>query len=203
MSESPHRGWAWASHLRTIWVALVLALTIRAGIAQAYVVEGPSMEPTLLDGQRVLVSKFPFGFIFPSSDHAVLTWATPEVGEVVIVRSPRDGTDLVKRVIGLPGDRIRIDSEVVYRNGVALTTGIRGLCDERFGNDCEWTEERMEERRWRTRRSVTSVPETHDAVIVPAGHLFVLGDHRDRSNDSRYFGPVAADRVVGRVEFLD
>ena len=192
-------------HVRTVILAVLLALTIRAGLAQAYLVEGPSMEPTLENGERVLVIKYPYGLTLPTADETLVNWSRPELGDVVILSSPIDGTDLVKRVVGLPGDRVSILDGEVFVNGAPLATGVTGDCPPPSSDEgCIWTEERSTSgATWHTRRSPYSVPETHPPIVVPQGSVFVLGDHRDRSNDSRYFGPVSISRVRGRVVFVD
>lgn len=201
-SQGTEGGQRWfLSHARTIVLAVMLALGIRTGLAQAYLVEGPSMQPTLENGQRVLVVKFPYGLTLPTADEALLTWATPDLSDVVILASPLDGTDLVKRVVGLPGDVIEIRDDDVYRNGESLRTGRHGSCHQE--DECEWIEESIVGTAWLTRRSATSLPDSQPPVLVPAGHVFVLGDHRDRSNDSRYFGTVAISRLRGKVAFVD
>ncbi len=197
------RGLRW-EHVRTVALAVLLALSIRAGLAQAYLVEGPSMEPTLQNGERVLVVKYPYGLTLPTAEQALINWSRPELGDVVILASPIDGTDLVKRVVGLPGDRVAIRDGEVFVNGRALATGVTGDCPPPVDEEgCVWTEESSGPNHWHTRRSPYSVPETHPPIIVPQGSVYVLGDHRDRSNDSRYFGPVAVSRVRGRVVFVD
>jgi signal peptidase I len=184
---------------RTLILAVALALCIRTGLAQAYVVEGPSMEPTLENGERVLVVKFPFGLTLPAADEAILSWAEPDPGDVVILASPIDGTDLVKRVIGIAGDVVEIDRDVVRRNGTGIATGRSGRCIGPGGAPCAWREEQIGATLFRTRSTPGATPESHPAVIVPPGHVFVLGDHRDRSNDSRFFGVVPTTRIRGRV----
>jgi signal peptidase I len=200
----PRRRIVRLEHVRTVVLAVLLALSIRAGLAQAYLVEGPSMEPTLENGERVLVVKYPYGLTLPTADEALVNWSRPEIGDVVILSSPVDSTDLVKRVVGLAGDRVAIlDGEVVV-NGTPLATGVTGDCPPPAHEEgCIWTEERSGAVRWHTRRSPYSVPETHPPIVVPQGSVFVLGDHRDRSNDSRYFGPVTVSRLRGRVVFVD
>jgi signal peptidase I len=192
-------------HLRTILLAVLLALTIRTGIAQAYVVEGPSMMPTLIDGDRVLVVKYAYGLTLPFADEALFTWANPEPGDVVILTSPIDGTELVKRVVGVPGDTIQVSDDLVYRNGAALSTGVTGPCPQtETGDECQWYEEGVGEHTWRAQRSPSSASYSlPEAVAVPEGQVFVLGDHRDRSNDSRFFGAVPVARIRGRVVGVD
>lgn len=191
---------------RTVVLALLLGLSVRVGIAEAYVVEGPSMEPTLQNSDRVWVAKYVYGLSVPGVTHQLATWGVPSPGEVVIVNSPMDGVDLVKRVIGVPGDRIDVRDGHVYRNGHLVPERVLGPCDPETMLEtdptCEWYEEELNGRRYRTSRS----PDFFDfetSVEVPPGHVFVMGDHRDRSNDSRSFGPVSMTRLRGRVLGVD
>src|SRR3954471_21768202 len=108
----PAQVHAHGSHAERLWdlaktlvVSLSLAVAVRVGIAQAYEVDGPSMEPTLLTGEKLFVARCAYGLALPWLADALVSWAWPEVGDVVILASPQDPTeDLVKRVIGLPGD---------------------------------------------------------------------------------------------------
>jgi signal peptidase I len=197
-----------ASTVRTIAGAFLLAFFIRIVLFEAFEIDGPSMEPTLLNGDRVVVSKFPFGLFLPFTDDAVASWGMPDAGDVVIVKSPADGVDIVKRVIGTPGDRIEIRDDVVYRNGESIRQRILGPCHEDASSedptDCEWVEEGIAGRTWRTSHSLLSPPESMPEQTVPPGHIFVLGDHRDRSNDSRNprVGMIPISRVKGRAEAI-
>jgi signal peptidase I len=132
------------STLRTILGAFLLAFFIRIVLFEAFEIDGPSMEPTLLNGDRVVVSKFPFGLFLPFTDDAVVSWGMPHAGDVVIVKSPADGVDIVKRVIGVPGDRIEVRDDVVYRNGESIRVQVLGPCHEdassEYPTDCEWGE---------------------------------------------------------------
>jgi len=198
----------WLENTKSLALAIVLALGVRVGIAQAYEVDGPSMEPSLVSGQRLLVLRAAYGLSLPGIDEAVALWDLPEAGDVVIVRSPMDGLDLVKRVIGLPGDEIEVRAGVIWRNGEPVPQAVVGACDPArhasVDHGCEVIEEEIEGRRWRTSRStLDGVFADVMPVQVPEGHVFVMGDHRDRSNDSRAFGPVSAARLRGRVLLVD
>lgn len=192
------------ANVKTIGGAVLLALFIRVVLFEAFEIDGPSMEPTLLNGDRVVVAKFMYGLFLPFTNEAALTWGLPNAGDVVIVRSPLDNIDIVKRVIGVPGDSIEVREDVVHRNGTPIQVRVVGACrgeQQEPQGDCEWVEERVGERTWQTSRSTFSVPDTLDTVTVPPGHIFVLGDHRDRSNDSRNprVGMIPASRVKGRA----
>lgn len=193
------------ANAKTIGGAVLLALFIRIVLFEAFEIDGPSMEPTLLHGDRVVVAKFMYGFFLPFMDEAVLNWGTPEPGDVVIVHSPADNIDIVKRVIGVAGDTVEVREDVVYRNGDPLQIRIAGTCDgteyDEFGENCQWVEEGIDEHTWHTSRSDLRIPDSLEEMVVPEGHIFVLGDHRDRSNDSRNprVGMIPVTRVKGRA----
>jgi signal peptidase I len=145
------------------WVLVVLVVLLaRAWVLQPYAVDGESMEPTLYGGERLLVSPLPYA-VHP-----------PRRGDVVVFHPPHDpDRDYVKRVVGLPGERVAIRGGEVVVEGVRLDEPYLRGATTPCGGACEW--------------------------VVPEGAVFVLGDHRNRSNDSRDFGPVPVDAVVGEV----
>jgi signal peptidase I len=217
MPTSPPRSGAPSSprsstreNVGTFVVALVLALSFRVGVAQAYEVDGPSMEPTVFQGERVVALRCAYGLSLPLVTDAVLSWSSPTVGDVVIIESPaEDRADLVKRVVGVAGDVISIEDGIVMRNGEPFESAALGPCDPSReidpSADCVLTREQDDrrERSWLTSRSQPSVLDSMAPVVVPEDHVFVMGDHRDRSNDSRHLGPIPVTRVRGRVLFVE
>jgi signal peptidase I len=203
--EAEETAWdRWKANLKTIGGAVLLAIFIRIVLFEAFEIEGPSMEPTLLNGDRVVVAKFSYGLFLPFTTEAVTTWGTPKRGDVVIVRSPQDDNiDIVKRVIALPGDTVEIHDDEILVNGVALRTRDLGPCNEiephlrGAMSDCH--EETVDGEPHRISRDPTSPPSNHPEMVVPDDYLYILGDHRDRSNDSRFFGPIPVTRVKGRA----
>lgn len=191
------------SNILTILGAVGIAMVIRVMLFEAFEIEGPSMEPTLLNGDRVVVAKYLYGLFLPGMDAAIVTWGHPNRGDVVIVKSPADNIDIVKRVIGLPGDSIEIRDDVVLVNGRPLRRRDLGPCEFESGmtdpTGCQWVEEGLGGRTFVTSHSILSQPTERPRSVVPANHVYILGDHRDRSNDSRYFGPVPFNRVKGRA----
>lgn len=216
LSASPRSGVMdesrWESvvaNLKTIGGAVVLALIIRTVLFEPFEIDGPSMEPTLLHGDRVVVAKFLYGIFLPLRDEAVVTWGQPNLGDVVILKSPADGVDIVKRVIGLPRDTIELRAGLVYRNGDPLQMRDRGECSVGRGLEhnqdpyrsalhrCHWRESEIDGRTFLTSGGPDSA--YHQPVRVPPGEIFVLGDHRDTSNDSRAIGTIPISRIKGRA----
>lgn len=200
-------GAGWRDNARTIALAVALAFGLRIGIAQAYAVDGPSMEPTVFQDERVIVARCAYGLSLPGIANTLVSWRAPRAGDVVIVQSPRDGLDLVKRVIGVPGDVIEVRDGVLHRNGMPIEQRELGACDPARQIDpdpsCRVYEESIGgDRSWQISRSALDLA-LMLPVEVPEGHVFVAGDHRDRSNDSRAFGPIPATLVRGRVLFVD
>lgn len=199
--ESPEERWK--ANFKTIAGAVALALFIRIVLFEAFEIDGPSMEPTLFDGDRVVVAKYMYGLFLPFTHEAVFTWGVPDPGDVVIVHSPADNIDIVKRVIGVPGDVIEMRDNVVYRNGESIQVSIDGPCRTVAGNedhDCIWVQEHVGDHTWHTSRSQFAIPDSLDGQEVPPGHILVFGDHRDRSNDSRNpaVGMIPISRIKGR-----
>jgi len=191
----------WAN-IKTIGGAVLLAMVIRTCLFEPFEIEGPSMEPTLLNGDRVVVSKFSYGLFLPFAEGALLNWGVPSEGSVVIIKSPMDGVDIVKRVIGVPGDRIEIRDGRVRRNGEPMAANDVGPCQTGDGSRnsrCRWTQSKVGDHTFRTSAALPNFD--MDEVTIPEGHIFVLGDHRDASNDSRNpaVGAIPAERVKGRA----
>ncbi len=163
-----------------------------------------SMKPTLMEGDLVLVNKLAYDLKIPFTTHHLKTWSNPARGDIAVFYSPKDGTRLVKRVIGLPGDVISMRDDVVSVNGLPLM--YRKVDTDRFTRDIFETsrpilarEQLGEKDHWVLAFPDRMALRTFADYTVPAGHYFMMGDSRDNSADSRFFGAVDRAQIVGKA----
>ena len=220
MTETPSTARRWLNTAAEI-AAIVLVITVaKAAIAEPYYVPSGSMEPTLLIGDEMLATKFPYGYSSASLPLSVpwpqterILGALPQRGDVVVFRYPGDRSQVwVKRVIGLPGDRVEMRNGRLWLNGEQVVVKPDGqtLMEERGAPSipaARYIETLPGGRahpilKLSGRNPFDDTPE----VTVPAGHVFVMGDNRDNSADSRVplaqggVGLLPTDNLIGRVE---
>ncbi len=167
-------------------VLLTLLLVARSSLANHYNVPSGSMEPTLMPGDRVVVDMRAYGLRVPFTELALVPVDTPQPGDVVVFKSPADGTRLIKRVVAVAGDRVDLRDGRLSINGVPLARDAAGMRED-FG-----------ERSAMLDLDAGGGPDLHD-VLVPEGQVLVLGDHRGESFDGRYFGFVPAASIYGQA----
>ena len=185
---APARKSTLREYFESIVIAVILALFIRTFVVQAFKIPTGSMENNLLIGDHLLVNKFMFGSTESSVERALLPIGTIGRGDVIVFKYPEDpGRDFIKRVIGLPGDTLELRDKRVLIDGVPL--------DEPYVYFIEPPGAASEF------REVTSfdVRERYGPVTVPPGQYFVMGDNRDNSQDSRYWGFLPRDYVKGKA----
>jgi signal peptidase I len=189
-------------YAEAVLIALVFALAIRTFFIQAYMIPSGSMEPTLLIGDHILVSKIAYGIRLPDSifglniatlplGRYLLHFGDIHRGDVIVFVHPQErDKDLIKRVIGLPGDKVQIKSGRVWLNGSPM-------------NDPHAHLEIPDGQRFEVPRDNFGFMDASGAIVgpleVPAGRLFVMGDNRDHSEDSRYWGFADQNDVEGRA----
>lgn len=178
----------WQEYGESIFIALALALIIRAFLVQAFSIPSGSMEPTLLVGDYLLVNKFAYGIRNPFTNHIWIPWGEPQRGDVVVFIYPMDrDKDYIKRVIGLPGDRIQITNKKLYING--RITQIPPPSDDPGAPRAVYREPEI----------TPTERDNFGPVVVPKDSYFVMGDNRDRSYDSRFWGFVPLKDLKGRA----
>jgi signal peptidase I len=184
MSEATFRKSTAREYFESIVVAVILALFIRTFVVQAFKIPTGSMEPNLLVGDHLLVNKFVFAPTASAAEQMVLPMREIRRGDVVVFKFPEEPErDFIKRVIGLPRDTIEVRSRQVFINGERIEEPYAHYLfsvgdDEGGGFD---------------------VRARYGPVIVPDGHYFMMGDNRDNSQDSRYWGFLPAHYVKGRA----
>ena len=169
-------------NIEAIVIAIILALIIRTFIVQAFKIPSGSMKDTLLVGDHILVNKFIYGIRIPFTDIKFFDFRKPNHGEVIVFIYPKDESkDYIKRVVGVEGDKILIRDKKIYINGK--------LYDDSYG----------------VYRDHTIIPghvqprDNYGPQVVPKDSLFVMGDNRDRSADSRFWGFVNLNKVKGKA----
>jgi signal peptidase I len=206
---------SWFSTL--IWAG-VIALIIRSFLFQPFNIPSGSMKPTLLIGDYLFVSKFSYGFSKHSFPFSPPVWSgrimgsEPERGDVIVFKLPRDNrTDYVKRLIGLPGDRIQVTGGQLYINSEPVK---RELLSEFLDHDKSGKTKPIRQYRETLPNGVSylsldevdgSVGDNTPEYLVPVGHYFMMGDNRDNSTDSRFMrhvGYVPYENLVGPAQVL-
>ena len=219
-SEQKRRQGGLAETIRTMAGALIIALVIRTLLFQAFTIPSGSMEATLLVGDYLFVSTYAYGYthyalpLSPPLFSGRIFGSQPKRGDVVVFRLPwDDSVDYIKRVIGLPGDRIEMIDGRLHINGTAVK---RERVEDYVDTDDGYP---IRAQRWRETLPNGVSYETLDRVenseydntapyIVPAGHFFMMGDNRDNSNDSRVpparggVGYVPFENILGRAEII-
>jgi len=203
--------------VKTIVYALAIALVLRVLLFQPFTIPSESMQPTLLKGDYIIVSKYSYGWshhsipFSPKLFRGRIMGRTPERGDVIVFKLPRDGrTDYIKRLIGLPGDTIQIAGGAVFVNGQEMSRESLGPIDdpsdpankviahkETFANGKTVT----------TLDRYNSAGDDTEVFTVPAGNYFFMGDNRDNSLDSRWptatgVGFVPAENLVGKAQII-
>jgi len=208
--SAPSRsGWRhlWQEWFKPFLFVLVAVGSLRSAVADWNDVPTGSMRPTILEGERIFVNKVAYDLKIPFTSVRLFEWGNPQRGDIVVLYSPADGKRLVKRVVGLPGDRLALVQGRLLINGapvqyLPLDEGDR----EQLGLEgaVEPVEKLVWEQLGQHQHPVTWTPmqpavRNYGPVEVPAGSYFVMGDNRDNSRDSRWFGFVDRSRIVGRA----
>ncbi|WP_407352347.1 signal peptidase I [Luteimonas sp. R10] len=194
-------------YAKAFFPVLAVVLILRSFVAEPFRIPSSSMMPTLLIGDFILVNKFAYGLRLPISNRKFVDIGAPERGDVVVFRPPHQpDQDWIKRVVGLPGDVIEYRDNKVYVNGEVF--GYQPVGDGRYvgeGRGREMTgAELLVERMPGREHQVLEIPDLpfdpgQGEWTVPEGEYFVMGDNRDRSDDSRFWGSLPERQLRGKA----
>jgi len=198
-------------YARSFFPVILIVLLFRSFIAEPFKIPSGSMMPTLLVGDFILVNKFAYGLRLPVLGTKIVNIGEPRRGDVFVFRYPnpdhdpaKNGLDYIKRVIGLPGDTITYRDKTLYVNGTPVVhsdvgpfigTGMEG----RRMAGAEVLDEKLPGAEHHILASSVLPPGREGTWVVPAGHYFAMGDNRDNSEDSRYWGFVPEANLVGKA----
>lgn len=183
---------------KSLLLFLVLMAVFRSAVADWNDVPTGSMKPTILEGDRLLINKMAYDLRIPFTTVSLVHLDDPKRGEIVIFESAVSGKRLVKRVIGVPGDRVAMINNRLQLNGLMLDYQLI----ETTGSSSDYTEVLDGTSHTVRIDNASNRAANFDSVTVPADHYLVLGDNRDNSADSRYIGFVPRQEIIGRSRQL-
>jgi len=179
VKSAKKEAWEW---IKALAIAAVLVFIIRWFIFTPYIVDGESMHPNFQNGERLIVNKIIYDI------------RKPEHGEVIVFHVPEEERDLIKRVIALPGETVKVEGDHVYVNDKLIEESyIKGVEEEAAANGGTYNG---------TGGDFSFPNDIVQETKVPEGKVFVLGDNRPNSKDSRYLGFIPMDQIVGRADFV-
>lgn len=186
----------WIEWMRPLFVTALVLGSFRSAVADWNDVPSGSMRPTVLEGERVFVNRAAYDLKVPFTTIRLARWSDPARGDIVVLYSPHDGKRLLKRVVGVPGDRIEMKDNRLIVNGTTAAYRATATPD----GDSAVLHETVSSREHLVEvASPGSAASTFGPVMVPAERYLVMGDNRDNSFDSRFFGLVPRAEILGRA----
>lgn len=188
-----------AEYSRSFFPVLAAVLVLRSFIAEPFQIPSASMVPTLQVGDYILVNKFSYGLRLPVLKTKILNVGEPKRGDVVVFFPPHKNVYFIKRLIGLPGDHIQYRHKVLYINGEKAEQTYLAMSMQLPAT--EWASEKLGTVEHSIHKIVDSYNPIADEVdvVVQPGHYFMMGDNRDNSADSRFWGQVPEENIVGKA----
>lgn len=197
----------YVEYARAFFPVILIVFVLRSFIVEPFRIPSGSMLPSLHVGDFILVNKFSYGIRLPVLNEKVIDTGMPQRGDVAVFRFPRDESiNYIKRVVGLPGDRIVYEGKKLYINGQYMPQQPASSYTVQQDGEVLYDAARYTERLGDAEHDILLSPRPDfgpaPTYVVPAGHYFVMGDNRDHSNDSRYWGFVPDEHLVGKAFFI-
>jgi signal peptidase I len=195
----------WSKELRPLLVLALIVFSLRSSLADWSDVPTGSMKPTIVEGDRVYVNKLAYDLKVPFTTWHLAEWDNPHRGDIVVFFSPHDGQRLVKRVVGLPGDTIELRDNHLILNGQPVEYKplvqdlMRDMTPLERASQLFATEQLPGQSHTVATIPLVAAKRDFGPYAVPVGHYFMMGDNRDNSFDSRYYGAVERKRIVGHA----
>lgn len=193
-------------YARSFFPIVLIVLILRSFIAEPFRIPSGSMMPTLLVGDFILVNKFTYGIRLPVINKKIIELSKPNRGDIVVFRYPKDPTvDYIKRIVGLPGDKVVYSNKKLTINDLPVQqTSLGSYQGLGQGEEMSGAEDLLENLTGVEHRILirNGTPTVEFVYVVPEGNYFAMGDNRDNSNDSRYWGPIPEANLVGKAFFI-
>ena len=196
-------------YARSFFWVLFVVLMIRSFLFEGFRIPSGSLKPTLLVGDFIAVNKFTYGLRLPVLHTKIVEMNEPKIGDIVVFRSVNDATlDLVKRIVAVPGDRISYINKVLYINGKEMPQKfVQNARDQNEGSEGSWPV--MEEKETLNGidhdifvRPDMNISGDFENIVVPKDSFFGMGDNRDNSSDSRFWGFIPEQNIIGRAQYI-
>lgn len=191
-------------HARSFFPILLIVFSVRSFAYEPFRIPSGSLKPTLLVGDFILVNKYDYGIRLPVIHTKILSTGEPKRGDIVVFREPPTETrDLIKRVIGVPGDHLSYKNKVLYINGKEISQEFVKYDTDQEDGLGPWSVVQKRENLLGLTHDIYQIPERENDdfdVTVPQGKYFMMGDNRDDSADSRVFGFLPEENIVGRAD---
>lgn len=188
---------------RSFFPVLLLVFLLRSFVAEPYRIPSGSLKPTLSIGDFIVVNKFAYGIRLPILHTKILSIKEPKHGDLVVFRFPPEPTiDYIKRIIGLPGDHVEYKDKVLYLNGKEMSQKFLQYTIDSEPGFGTWKVEERKENFEGIKHHIYIRPDVVNSdfeLTVPEGKYFVMGDNRDNSSDSRYWGFVPEENLIGQA----
>lgn len=184
---------------KSFFPVLFVVLVLRSFMFEPFKIPSASMVPTLEVNDFILVNKFTYGLRLPVLGTKVIEVNQPQRGDVMVFFPPNDKRYFIKRVIGLPGDEIKLVNNQLFINGIEMRQTSQQVSPTAWPPAMTAIEHLENERKHRIMRFTQPTPQSNFTAVVPDGHYFMMGDNRDNSSDSRFWGMVPEENVVGKA----